>query len=163
MSELCFSCGAPVPDIDGPVHRYMDSSPGCWAIFGEVLTREYSDYAYAAHHRLTVDAYAVQHPGKPSPQTIASVAVHLARLCLVLERGVPIDYATRVMQKLTKHKSMFFWLEPPSHMGPLTVLDVWEAEDAVSHIKAVSDWASSAWSAWEKHHDQIRKWIDACS
>ncbi len=37
----CFSCGALVPDIDGPVHRIVDSSAGCWAIFGEVLAREY--------------------------------------------------------------------------------------------------------------------------
>ncbi|MCP5049599.1 MAG: hypothetical protein GY940_20685 [bacterium] len=54
----CFSCGAPVPEIEGPVHRYMDSSPGCWKIFGEVLAREYSNAAYARYHRLTVDAYA---------------------------------------------------------------------------------------------------------
>ncbi len=81
VSVSCFSCGALAPDIDGPVHRYMDSSPGCWALFGEVLAREYSDYNYASHHRLTVDAYAVQHPGKPSPPSIGSVAVHLHLRC----------------------------------------------------------------------------------
>ena len=76
-----------VPNQSGPTHRYMESLPGCWAIYGEVLAREYSDLAYAAVHRLTVDAYAVQHPGQPSPQSIQSVGVHLLRLCLILEHG----------------------------------------------------------------------------
>lgn len=76
----CFSCGALVKDIDGPVHRYMDSSPGCWATFGEVLAREYSAVNYGLNHRLTVDAYALQHPGKHSPQSIQSIAVHLVSL-----------------------------------------------------------------------------------
>jgi hypothetical protein len=35
----CFSCNAEVPDIDGVVHRYMDSSPGCWKLFGQILEK----------------------------------------------------------------------------------------------------------------------------
>ena len=69
--KACFSCGAQVPDVEGPTHRYMLSSPGCWAVFGEVLAREYSNALYMKNHRLTVDAYAVQHPGKPSRQATA--------------------------------------------------------------------------------------------
>lgn len=83
----CFSCGALVPQTAGPTHRYMESSPGCWSVYGEVLVREYTDALYASLHRLTVDAYAVQHPGRPSPQSIQSVAVHLISLCLILDRG----------------------------------------------------------------------------
>ena len=64
----------------------MESSPSCWAAYGEVLAREYNDPAFMAAHRLTVDAYAVQHPGRPSPQSIQSVALHLISLCLVLEQ-----------------------------------------------------------------------------
>ncbi len=63
--EPCFSCGALVPATDGTTHDHMLSSPGCWAIYGEVLAREYERPAYMADHRLTVDAYAVQHPGEP--------------------------------------------------------------------------------------------------
>jgi hypothetical protein len=69
-----------VPDVEGPVHRYLESSPGCWRLYGEVLAREYSDLAFWAAHRLTVDSYAVQHPGRSSPQTIQSVCVHLLSL-----------------------------------------------------------------------------------
>lgn len=59
----CIGCGALVPQVDGPTHRYMGSSPGCWHVYGEVLSREYSDRSFGALHRLTVDSYAVQHPG----------------------------------------------------------------------------------------------------
>jgi hypothetical protein len=90
------------PESDGPVHRYMESSPGCWAAFGEVLAREYSDFNYARMHRLTVDSYAVQHPGQPSPQSIQSVALHLISLSLVLQHAVPMHEATAVLQESGK-------------------------------------------------------------
>lgn len=61
----CIGCGAAVPSTDGPTHAYIGASPGCWACYGQVLTKEYSDYRFAPVHRLTVDTYAVQHPGKP--------------------------------------------------------------------------------------------------
>ena len=82
--SACPGCGALFEERAGPTHRYMESSPACWAAYGEVLAREYSDQAFYAVHRMSVDTYAVQHPGQPSPQTIQSVAVHLIRLCLQL-------------------------------------------------------------------------------
>ncbi len=68
----CVGCGALVLDIEGPTHRYLGVLPGCWALYGEVLKREYSDHREWLVHRLTVDAYAVQHQGESSPQTIQS-------------------------------------------------------------------------------------------
>jgi uncharacterized protein DUF5946 len=58
----CVGCDGMFPTIDGPAHRYMKSSAGCWEVYGEVLSREYSDPAFWAVHRLTADTYAVQHP-----------------------------------------------------------------------------------------------------
>ena len=77
--EPCPGCGALAPRSDGPAHRYLGASPGCWAIFGEVLAREYSDQRYWPVHHLTVDAYAIQHPGEPSTQTIQPASLRLAR------------------------------------------------------------------------------------
>ena len=156
----CISCGASIPDTEGPVHPYLASSPGCWAIYGEVLAREFSDYRYGRKHRLTADAYAVQHPGQPSPQTIQSVAVHLAGLYLVLERGLPIEKTSLLMQRLTTYKPNFPWLESPEDLGPTTVYDVWRADNPETHLRLVQDWAASAWSAWETHHRQIKDWIE---
>jgi len=49
----CPGCGGTFPLLGGPVHRYMESSPGCWAAYGVVLAREYSDpacQAWSTHH-----------------------------------------------------------------------------------------------------------------
>ncbi|MBD2462595.1 hypothetical protein H6G89_16260 [Oscillatoria sp. FACHB-1407] len=158
----CLGCGAMLPvnarASIGATHDYLLASAECWATFGEVLAREYSNAAYAKVHRLTVDAYAVQHPGHPSPQSIQSVTLHLISLCLVLECGFDMDQATRTMQRLARHKSDFVWLTPPNSLGDKTILDVWQAPDAIAHVKAVEEWAQSAWSAWESHHPQVRQW-----
>jgi hypothetical protein len=87
-SVVCPGCGALVLAADGPTHPYYDKAPGCWALYGEVLAREYSDFRFGRVHHLTVDAYAAQHPGQPERRTIKSVAVHLIGLHLALERGV---------------------------------------------------------------------------
>ncbi len=106
----CFSCRGCFDDVEGPVHKYMSSSAGCWAAFGEVLAREYSDAAYFEVHRLSVDAYAVQHPGQVSKQTIGSIGVHLMRLCLFHEHDLTPQDANTAMLRASKNKSEFIWL-----------------------------------------------------
>ena len=155
----CVGCGALVPDQPGPTHRYMTSSPGCWEIYGQVLAREYTDRAYASLHRLTVDAYAVQHPGTSSPQSIQSVGIHLLRLHLVLERGFSDAAAARVMPLLSRQKGRFHWLLPPPPMGGMTAVDVWRTSSTEQHRQAVMEWAQAAWQAWAPHHDQVRCWL----
>lgn len=155
----CPGCGGLFDDVPGPTHRYLESSPGCWAAYGEVLVREYSDPAYYRIHRLSVDAYAVQHPGRPSPQCIQSVAVHLISLCLVLERNVDVQRATRAMQTAVKTKGRFVWLAPPASLGAVTVADVRTAKDADEHEQRVRAWTRSAWEAWQPHHETIRGWL----
>lgn len=54
----CFSCGAEAENLSGATHQYLLSTSGCWAKYGELLAREYSDFSYMAVHNLTVDAYA---------------------------------------------------------------------------------------------------------
>ncbi|MEM1263070.1 MAG: DUF5946 family protein [Pseudomonadota bacterium] len=156
-NETCPGCGVVLPRVDGPVHKYMESTPSCWAAFGEVLTREYSDATYMSVHRLTVDAYAVQHPGKPSPQSIQSVAVHLISLHSVLEQGLSTNAAMSLMQRCADAMS-FTWLEPPASFGGLTVVDVLKADTATEHHAAVKRWAESTWQAWSPHHEQIALW-----
>ncbi len=158
-SAVCIGCGAVVPAMDGPTHRYMESSPGCWQLYGEILAREYSDQAFWASHRLTVDTYAVQHPGRPSPQTIQSVAVHLISLFLVLEQEATPEHALRAIRAAAAVSERFEWLQPPSSMGGVTVANVHGAHSAVSHAKRVRAWAEAAWSAWSPHHQAIRAWI----
>ena len=157
--EACPGCGAVFPRRDGPVHRYMASSPACWAAFGEVLAREYSDPALLATHRLSVDAYAVQHPGAPSRQSIQSVGVHLVRLCLFLEHGLPPQKANEAMLAAGRIKHGFDWLEPPASLGIITVRDVVRTGGGAAHAAMVRRWAQSAWAAWAPHHAVVREWV----
>lgn len=155
--EPCYGCGALVPRREGKAHDYIGASPGCWAVYGEVLEREYGDYeSYFDIHRLTVDAYAAQHPGEPSRRSVQSVAVHLIRLHLMLERELPPERANAAMQ-LVSSKNDFAWLEPPESPGWLTVLHVREARDPAEHEARVREWAESVWEAWRGHHETIRR------
>lgn len=161
-SSACIGCGVILPVAEGPTHEYLESSAACWAAYGEVLAREYANPGlFQAVHRLTVDAYAVQHPGRPSPQSIQSVALHLMRLCVVLEGGSDAERAMKVIRGWAGTKGRFTWLTPPSSMGALTVVDVWKAADAAGHRKMSREWAMSAWIAWSGHHGTVRRWVSS--
>ncbi|MGI8574907.1 MAG: DUF5946 family protein [Egibacteraceae bacterium] len=88
-TSTCRGCGLALAATGGPAHRYIPSSPECWAVYGEVLAREYSDPAiFAGAHELSVDTYAVQHAaGDPA----SSLTTHLVGLHLSLERGMAHD------------------------------------------------------------------------
>ena len=157
---LCAGCGGLFPDLVGPTHRYMESSPGCWKTYGEVLAKEYQNYGFFLPvHRLSVDAYAVQHPGRPSPQSAQSVAVHLIRLCLILEGDLPLEAANDAMLKAGEQSARFVWLTPPANLGDITVADVSRAGSDAKHLELVRAWAQSAWRACAPHHATIRAWL----
>jgi hypothetical protein len=155
----CPGCAAGFAPMDGPTHRYMASSPGCWAAFGEVLAREYADPALFDIHRLSVDAYAVQHPGTPSRQSIQSVGLHLCRLILQLERGLAPQRANAAMLALGRGKQRFTWLEPPPDRGAVSVADVRAAQGAAAHADAVQRWARAALAAWSGHRPTLDAWL----
>jgi hypothetical protein len=158
----CIGCGAVLPEIDGPTHRYLEASPACWAAYSEVLAREFADPAlFQRVHRLTVDTYAVQHPGRPSPQSIQSVAVHLMSLCTLIEGGSATAWATKVIREAVRGKGNFAWLEPPQPRGRLTLVEVWRTKGAAEHEGMVREWAISAWTAWAPHHDTVRRWCSS--
>ncbi|SNS82108.1 hypothetical protein SAMN05421770_102451 [Granulicella rosea] len=155
---VCSGCHADLPETTGPTHEYMLSSPACWAVFGELLAREYSNPSLMRLHRLTVDAYAVQHPGVDVPPARRSVGVHLSRLYLLLERGWPVERANDAMLVINRFKDRCEWLAPPSMAGTLTVQDVMGATSQDEHEERVMAWARSVWSAWGIHHETVRRW-----
>lgn len=155
----CVGCQAEFGDVDGPTHEYMLSSPGCWAAYGKVLAREYGDRRLMRMHRLTVDTYAVQHPGVNLPAARRSVAVHLSRLYLLLEGGWSMERVNdNAMLAITEFKDRCDWLEPPTMAGTLSVLEVLQAASNEEHQTRVRAWAESVWKAWAVHHDTVRKW-----
>jgi Family of unknown function (DUF5946) len=158
--EKCPGCGDLFVKRDGPVHPYMLSSPACWAWYGEVLAWEYSTPNLLATHRLTVDTYAVQHPGTGDRAAIQSVGLHLARLMIQLDSAVTPREANDVMLGLGKSKSSLPFLEPPVSFVS-TVADIALDGSIDDHIRAVRAWARATWMSWCEHHQFIRSWAVA--
>ena len=160
--KACVGCAAMVPDINGPTHRYIGASPGCWELYGELSEKEAQDFRYARSHQLTVDAYCAQHPGVPSPQAVRSVAVHLVGLHLQLERGLPAEELYGARQRVAtlgkQAKLDLRWLEVPASLGSLTVLDALAAKDPADHARRARGWAESVWEVWTPHHEVVRRW-----
>lgn len=168
----CPQCGASVADVEGPTHAYYGEAPGCWALFGEVIARTLSDDRFAPLHQLTADTYAAQHPGSAADRrAVQSVAVHLIGLCVSLERPAalaPTRALAPLLQAAADRSDRFHWLQPPAHLGEVTVVEVHRAlsvptrarhdDDTARQFAAVRRWAESVWSAWAVHHDVVRRW-----
>jgi len=153
MPERCEGCGAEVEAMGGPIHRYMTSAPACWARYGELLGALSIEPALQMARRMSVDAYAAQHPGTPNPQAIQSVAVHLLNLHDYLVRGRPVG-----IPRCAGHKGAFEWLPPPSFAATHTVFDMPVEASGEAITRAARTWAESVWGAWSGHHAQVAAW-----
>jgi hypothetical protein len=157
----CVGCGGLVPDIDGPTHRYLESSPGCWAIYTAL---PYGGKAGAAHQpyaSMMVDAYAVQHPGRPGRSSTPSVWIHLAAMHLVLRRGWPADRLMEIRRTMADAFDDWRWLPPPPSMGPVTAVDVASApaDEVAERVRAWVEGASAAWADHEADIEALTKRI----
>ena len=156
VESTCPGCKVVLPAFDGPTHAYMEASPACWELFSRVLAREYGEPEYMAVHRLTVDGYAAQHPGRPEGRTIRSVNSHLVALHLSLDRRLEARFVTRIIGVVVKRlKDDLVWLAPPESLGSITVADVAKVANAQSHRAAVRSWAGAVWSAWLPHRAAV--------
>lgn len=153
MRTPCVGCGAVFDALDGPVHRYMTSSPACWARYGELLGVLATRPDLQAVRQMCVDAYAVQHPGTPNPQAIQSVALHLLSMRRYLVEGLPV-----VPLRVVGEKGAFVWLTPPAVRGERTVADVPLDGAGSVLVAAARSWVESAWAAWAPHHAQVATW-----
>jgi hypothetical protein len=157
-TEHCIGCGAVFPRLDGPVHPYMTSAPGCWAMYGELCARFLSDPAWQEQDRqLCADTFAVQHPGTPGPQAIQSVGGHLVSLYAQLKLDLPVERARAIIARGISAKGFFHWLTPPSFRNTHTVGFMLEHRDEPSRAR---DWAESAWRSWSAEHKQVRTWYE---
>jgi hypothetical protein len=153
MTERCVGCGATVEKIEGPVHRYMTSAPGCWARYGELLGALAIAPSLQAARVMCVDAYAAQHPGTPNPQAIQSVATHLINIHAYVVRKRPVS-----IPRISGPKGVFHWMTPPSFASARTVFDVPVDATGEALTAAARAWAESVWAAWSPHHAQIESW-----
>lgn len=156
--SICPGCRVMLPETSGPTHRYMTSTPACYDLFKKVLACEYSDPELLSTHRLTVDTYAVQHPGNDgSRQQIQSVGLHLARLGRQLANPMPPSETNDVMLGLGPHKHTLVQLTPPERFR-MTVDRVARVAGASDHTTQVRKWAIATWEDWSDHHGYIQDW-----
>lgn len=139
------------------MHDFMESSPACWSAFGEVLAAEYASPDLLPVHRLSVDAYAVQHPCGESRQTIQTVGLHLARLYIQPEHPRPPRETNEVMRGFATRKASLQRLTPPRRFS-ITVADVAPFAGATQHAEKVRAWVLAAWHDWRAAHECIRRW-----
>ncbi len=161
----CFSCNAKVPEIDGPTHPYILSSPGCWRLYGEVLAKDYSaEYFDELTHRIVVDSYAVTHPGvENNRKAVRSVNIHLIGLYCVFEKKMKGKILLEIIRQAAEDKSIdtyYNWLTPPSFSETLNVTDVLKASDPDTHKELVHNWGLSVWTAWKSQHDMVRDLVN---
>ena len=149
----CPGCAGEFPDVDGPTHRYMTSSPGCWAAFGEVLAADYSQPSRMAFHQVVVDSYAAQHPGDGSRQAAQSVGLHLMTLCLFLEHDVDPAQGPRLHQQMIDRPAF----RPLERTGPgaLTVAHLHGGDPR----KQAFAWGRAVWDSYAPSHDVVRTWL----
>jgi len=156
--QRCPGCGSLLAACDGPVHAYMLSTPACWQAFGALVAREYADPGLMEVHRLTVDAWAVQHPGDGSRRAIQSVGLHLCRLTLQLEHGFSGRRANDAMLRLGRLKAQLPAL-PPRASYRMTVADMGPVSGPDAHAAAVRRWARSTWEDWADQHGFVAEYL----
>lgn len=161
--DACPGCGARLPVVAGPTHRYIGASPACWAIFSALQNGGEPPLAPAPHLALLTDAYAAQHPGVPSPQSIQSVAVHLITLHGILTRGMAPAQALWLRQATLRGRERdrqprFHWLTPPDLTQGITVADIVAGATPTARTDLVRRYVDEVWAAWSPHHATVAAW-----
>jgi len=165
-THICPGCQVRLPASDGPTHAYIGASPECWALYTTLSAAQQPLLAPAPFASLLVDAYAAQHPGVPSPQSIQSVAVHLITLHGVLDREVSPQKAVWLRQRPLRAKfgpkhDRFHWLHPPDFAGSKTVADVAAPGTPQERAQAAGEFVRDVWQRWAAlHAPTIVAWYD---
>lgn len=164
--ERCPDCGAALPKIAGPTHRYVGGTAACWALFTSLVNAGEPPLAPAPLNHLITDAYMAQHHGVPSPQASQSVAVHLLTLYGVLECGVAPERALWIRQRAvrppakTRHQQ-FPWLEPPDLVGSATLAAIVGLPTPETRTALAERYVRDIWARWSsRHHATVAQWYD---
>jgi hypothetical protein len=146
--DICEDCGAVV----------AEGKSGCLKLFEEILAREFSDYSYGKIHRLTVDAYSLQHPDEYM-RSGKSFAANLTGIYAALEVEDGLALNQMVQKWLSTNPKIDKPDQIPKHRGNLTIAYIQSAVDANEHSKRVREWAQDVWNAWIEHHALAKQLI----
>jgi hypothetical protein len=178
MLTLCPGCGALFPPFEGPTHRYVGASAGCWALLNWTVTNGGTDTTgLVAQSRIPEnpvrvpeyriappldalfgDAYGVQHHGEDSPPAIQSVAVHLLNL-----HGIISGKTTRPrwpISRALRTRGVFHKLDPPLLGSALTIRHLFPGGGVVTPVTR-SQYVVSVYEAWMGlHRSTVEQWYE---
>ncbi len=146
--DICEDCGAAV--AEGRV--------GCLKLFEEILAKEFSDYRYGKIHRLTVDAYSLQHPDAYM-RSAKSFVAHLTGIYAALESKDALFVNQTVQKWLSTNPKIDKPARLPKQKGNLNVTFIHNAVDADEHGKRVREWAQDVWNVWSEQHALAKQLI----
>lgn len=147
--ERCAGCG----------RKVEGGSEGCQARYEQLLARDYEAPAFFAVHRMFVDTYSLQHPGRYCGSA-KSLAAHLVGLGQILEDGIsPASGGPGLRRWLDGTRELD---KPPlpEARGEITLGDVERIDEAGAWRVAVQAWAVSTWRAYAELHPLARKWAE---
>ena len=148
-TDSCPECGA----------QGVGGAEGCNVLFQEVVGREFSQPELFQVHRMTVDAYSLQHPAQYMKSAKSAVA-HLIGMCWALE-GEEGPHIAMAMSRFLDGTPQFDRPDPPPPLsrGRRDITYIHSAPDSAAHIERVKEWAQGTWVAWSQHHEQARDWV----
>lgn len=149
-----------LPVSTWPMARKVNASPACWDLCTEVMGHEAQHLPELGRlHQLTVDTYAAQHAGAPTP--LISTAFALIGLHLALDHGWAGTAIRATHQALARRHREWPRFQAPERRGQLTIADVAASTTPAEHAERVQAWAASVWLAWLPQHDAVRTWADS--
>ena len=171
----CPGCGALFAPLDGPTHRYLGASAGCWALSWSLTLAGPPDQELLAQSKvpdrevivprststipvepLIGDAYAVQHHGEDSPHAIQSVAGHLLNM-----HGIITGQTTTprwALGRALRIRGVFHKLEPPPLGSALTIRHLFPG--AAMQVTR-SDYVWSVYNTWiALHRSTVERWYE---
>ena len=178
MLSPCPGCGALFPHFEGPTHRYVGASAGCWALLNYVVTTGEPDTAGLIEQSRVQenpvpvpaidglplldsvfgDAYGVQHHGENSPQAIQSVAVHLLNMYGIIS-GQTTQPGWAIGRAL-RRRGIFHKLNPPALGSALTIRHLFAGGGVVTPVTR-SQYVTSVYEAWMAlHRSTVEQWYE---
>jgi len=144
-----------MPRHDGPSDPYGCATPSCWAMFTEILARDYSQYQHLPEHRLVVDAYMVQHPNFATAAGRRSVVIHLTGIYAAVVCHMPFVRIGHMLGEIFPNKEDAPVLAQPLSNGQFNVGDIYVAAGLKDHSKLAWEWGISIWQAWRIHEETL--------
>ena len=150
MTSVCPGCGLELPALGQAPDGRHNSSPECWALFGELsaYTLTHGDPRFIHQH--AVDAWQLQHA--QITKSNIGIAFSLIGLYLAIEKCRTGREAQLAHMKLGRVKRNYGDFVIPEKRAEITVRDVLDVAPGPDRDRKLMDWAEAIWRNWSHAH-----------